>query len=121
MRPPSGVDFGLQEGRGSDYTTAQVQRSTGADLRFECSVNWKPGPDLAGPFVQGPKGGRFLYIDIGTDAGQRDSVWGRRLKIPLTGIEAEGVYETRVPGTGADGGPACATVTPFAGWKSVRG
>ena len=28
------------------------------------------------------------------------------------------IFETRVPGTGRDGGPNCATVKPFAGWKS---
>jgi hypothetical protein len=119
-RPPAGVDFGLQQGRGSDYETVQVQRSGGADLIFECSVILKPGPDFSGPFVQGPKGGRFLYLDIGTLAGQRDSCWTRRLKIPLTGIGGEGVFETRVPGTGRDGGPSCATVKPFSGWKLRR-
>jgi hypothetical protein len=119
-RPPAGVDFGLQQGRGSGYQTVQVQQSTGADLTFECPVTLKPGPDFSGPFVQGPKGGRFLYLDIGTLAGQKDSCWSRRLKIPLTGIDREGVFESRIEGTGSDGGPSCGTVKPFSGWKLRR-
>ena len=116
-RPPAGVDFGLQKGRGSDYETVQKQRSPGADLTFEFSAPWKGGP--RGPFVQGKPSERFVYLDIGTAAGQVDSCWTRRLKIPLSGIEHAGRYETRVPGTGKDGGPSCGTVKPFAGWRAI--
>jgi hypothetical protein len=120
-RPPKGVDFGLQKGRGCGYETVQTQRSTGKDLAFQFSAGVK-GPSLVGPFVQGPAGQRFVYIDIGTYAGQADSCWSRRLKIPLTGINLERIsgttiLEARVPGTGKDGGPSCATVKPFTGWK----
>ena len=70
-------------------------------------------PDFAGPFVQGPSGERFVYLDIGTCAGQTNTPWSRRLKIPLSGItwdliEAGGVLLAAVPGTGTDGGPSCA-------------
>ena len=80
---------------------------------------------LGGPFVQGPPRQRFVYLDIGTSAGQMDSCWTRRLKIPLEGIQPKiirtgGVLETRVAGTGRDGGPACATVKDFDGWKIVE-
>jgi hypothetical protein len=126
-QPPKGCDFGLQKGRGSIYEIVQTKRFTGKDLVFEFTVGVKPDgkgpPDLAGPFVQGPSGERFVYIDIGTYAGQADSQWGRRLKVPLSGITTEmiqssAVLEARVPGTARDGGPTCATVKPFAGWKS---
>lgn len=115
-RPPAGVDFGLQKGRGSAYETVQKQRSGGWDLAFEFSVPCKGG--LSGPFVQGKPGERFVYLDIGTAAGQMDSCWSRRLKIPLSGMEYAGHYETRVPGTGKDGGPNCGTVKLFAGWRA---
>ncbi len=133
--PPPGVDFGIQKGRGSLYETVQTQRSTGHDLVFEFSIDVKAEsvagfPDFGGPIVQGPRGGRFVYVDIGTCAGQRDTPWSRRLKIPLTGITSHlirrassgtnGVLEARVPGTGRDGGPSCASVKDFAGWTPAR-
>ena len=126
-RPPAGVDYGLQKGRGSAYETIQTQRSSGKDLTFEFTVTAKPGrdktPSFGGPFVQGPPAERFIYLDIGTCAGQADTCWSRRLKIPLRGItwdllSATAVLEARVPGTGKDGGPTCATIRPFSGWKS---
>jgi hypothetical protein len=131
-KPPAGVDFGLQKGHGSSYETIQTQRSTGKDLAFEFSVRAKSGKsvNLLGPFVQGPSGGRFVYIDIGTYAGQTGTEWARRLKVPLSGItqpmvdrlssQPGAVLETRVPGVGRDGGPSCGTVKPFAGWKPTR-
>jgi Family of unknown function (DUF5990) len=133
-KPPGGVDFGLQEGRGSNYQTIETQRFKGKDLSFELTVRVKAGrktsePNFLGSFVQGPTGERFIYIDIGTFAGQKGTCWSRRLKIPLRGItwemidrvlaDAESLLETRVPGTGKDGGPTCATVKPFPGWKLV--
>jgi len=126
--PPSGIDFGLQEGGGNDYNVVQKQRSSEGDLKFEFTVRVREGkdgqPNLLGPFVQGPSQQRFVYIDIGTYAGQTNTHWSRRLKVPLLGITWELIkkgktLETHVPGTGRDGGPTCATVKPFAGWKST--
>src|SRR5689334_7725186 len=88
VKPPEGVDFAVQKGRGHAYEPVQKQRSAGKDLRFEFSINVKgdrkaAAPQFSGPFVQGPPADRFLYIDIGTLAGQHDSCWSRRMKIPL--------------------------------------
>ena len=128
-RPPSGVDFGLQEGHGNDYKTVQRQRFTKQDLRFEFPIRVKEGksgePNFLGAFAQGPASSRFIYLDIGTYAGQTKTTWSRRLKIPLASItwpmieQASGasvVIEVRVPGTGRDGGPTCGTVKEFSGW-----
>jgi hypothetical protein len=130
-KPPAGVDFGVQQGKGNDYQTIQKQRSAGGDLRFEITIRARPGtggPNFLGPFVQGPTGGRFVYIDIGTCAGQTGTPWSRRLKIPLLGIpweavararaNAPSVFEARLVGTGRDGGPSCGTARPFAGWET---
>ena len=134
-KPPAGVDFGLQKGRGNDYEVIQKQRSGTGDLRFEFTARASTEgkgeePNLLGPFVQGPKGARFVYLDIGTCAGQTNTEWSRRLKVPLSGItpkmieqvgdRGKMVFETRVPGTGKDGGPNCATVKPFIGWRVVK-
>ena len=132
ITPPSGVDFGIQEGKGYDYKTIQIQRSKGADLRFDFSVTVKGNrddglPNFAGPLVQGPPDGRFIYIDIGKLAGQTKSKWDRRIKIPLEGItwkmidqlvdDPKRLLVASIPGTGKDGGPNCATVKPIDGWK----
>jgi hypothetical protein len=128
--PPSDVDFGLQKGSGNKYETIQIRRYTNKNLEFEFPVTvklTKDGlPNFLGVFVQGPINQRFIYIDIGTYAGQKDTCWSRRLKIPLTGInlntieelstDSNKILEARVPGTGRDNGPNCATVKPFTGW-----
>ena len=131
--PPPGVDFGLQHGHGNDYEIVQKQRSNTGDLTFTFTVRAKESsdgaPNFLGPFTQGPAHGRFVYLDIGTYAGQTDTPWSRRLKVPLSGIswkmvedatKSATVLETRVPGTGRDGGPNCDTVKPFSGWSLVR-
>jgi Family of unknown function (DUF5990) len=127
--PPPGVDYALQKGRGSTSETVQTQRSDGSNLRFEFTAGARTAgssPDFRGPFIQGPAGGRFVYIGIGTFAGQTGTPWSRRLKIPLKGITSEmirrasatqgAVLEARVEGTGRDGSPACASVKDFDGW-----
>ena len=132
LAPPAGVDFGIQQGKGSGYTTILKQRSNGSDLAFEFTVTVKDNrddgrPNFLGPLVQGPTTGRFVYIDIGKSAGQVDSCWERRIKVPLVGITWEMIeksssdpsliLEARLPGTGKDGGPSCATVKPIGGWR----
>lgn len=132
-KPPAGVDFALQEGRGNDYKTVQTQRSKSGDLRFEFVVRAKhvkgATPTFLGSFTQGPPQQRFVYLDIGTYAGQAGTCWSRRLKVPLIGItwkmvdeaaNSSRVLETRVQGTGKDGGPSCGTVKPFGGWALSR-
>jgi hypothetical protein len=132
IKPTKEVDFGLQKGSGNDYETTQRQISTGQDLTFKFHVKIKGErkndllPKFSGHFVQGPATNKFIYIDIGTYAGQTNTQWSRRLKIPLTGItwrdidklisSPSHILEAIVAGTGRDGGPNCATVKPFAGW-----
>ena len=133
-RPPGDVDFGIQEGNGNDYKTVQKQRYTKQDLRFEFPIRVREGkngqPNFLGSFAQGPANNRFIYLDIGTYAGQTNTPWSRRLKIPLAGItwqmieqasDASLVIEVRVPGTGRDGGPTCGTVKQFSGWVLSSG
>ena len=120
-KPTPATDFGIQEGSGHNYVTLQKQKSMGEDLTFEATVRVKPSADespvFLGAVTQGPPKERFIYIDIGRAAGQLDTLWSRRLKIPLKSITWEliqqldtaqqAVLEVRVPGVGKDGGPNC--------------
>ena len=128
--PPLGVDFALQKGSGNNFEIIQKQRSSSGDLSFTFTIKVKEDkkavPNFLSPFVQGPVGERFVYIGIGKFAGQYDSPWDRRLKVPLRDISwdiidqmivnSNLILETKVPGTGKDGTPTCATVKPFDGW-----
>ncbi len=133
--PLPGVDFGIQEGKGNDYKTISVQRSKPCNLMLECTIKVKGSrtdgpPNFAGPISQGPPGGRFIYIDIGKSAGQVDSCWQRRIKLPLDGItwdmidsvleKPKRLLQATIPGTGRDGGPSCATVKPIEGWMVAK-
>ena len=135
ISPPAGVDFGIQQGKGHDFQILQKQRSAGQDLRFECTVTVKDNrddglPNFLGQLVQGPVTGRFLYIDVGKIAGQRDSCWERRIKIPLGDIGWDLIrlatsdsgqrLAADFPGTAKDGGPSCAKVRSIAGWKCTH-
>ncbi|HJW16373.1 MAG TPA: DUF5990 family protein [Flavisolibacter sp.] len=128
---PKGVLFGIQKGSGSQYETIQAQSGNGETLNFECTIRLKKDQngrvDFSGPMVQGPPGVRFIYIDIGTAAGQHGSEWSRRLKIPLSGylhpgddltsLPADITFKAGINGIGKDGTPACGTVKNFEGWK----
>jgi hypothetical protein len=133
--PPPGIDFGIQEGKGNDYKTISVKRSKAGNLTLECSVNVKGNrahgpPNFAGPITQGPPTDRFIYIDIGKSAGQFNSCWQRRIKVPLETITWEmsdsvvlkpkRLLQATIPGTAKDGGPSCATVKPIDGWQLVK-
>jgi hypothetical protein len=135
QQPPAGVYFGVQKGHGNNYETVQTVTSKNDDLQFEFTVRVQQGktdlPNFLGPFAQGPPNARFVYLDIGSCAGQTNTPWSRRLKIPLTGITWNLIKQTEkkspplaleahVPGTGKDGGPTCGTVKPFAGWQLSR-
>jgi hypothetical protein len=129
---PTGVDFALQRGRGANYEPVQIQSGRGADLAFDFTLTADVSnrtPIFTGPFAQGTPADRFVYIGVGTFAGQTDVPWSRRIKVPLKGITAALVeeiaarpgarLEARVPGTGKDGTPGCATVKLVGDWLTT--
>lgn len=133
--PPAGVDYGVQRGHGREFETLFVQQRRQRDVSFDFSLRVSDGrkggePNFLGEFVQGPPAGRFIYIDVGTCAGQIDTPWSRRMKIPLQAITWDLIRKTikkpgyrlaaRIPGTGKDGGPSCATVRLLGNWEIVR-
>jgi uncharacterized protein DUF5990 len=112
----------------------QTQQGANKDLIFDFTVRVSEGkdgkPNFLGPFAQGSRDGRFVYLDIGTYAGQTNTGWARRLKIPLAGIEWPAIesalkagtpLQARVAGSGGrDGGPTCGTIKPFTGWHAKK-
>ena len=132
VESPADVAFGIQKGRGPKHETVLVQLGGREDLRFDFSLELKSTsgtPNFVGPFAQGPASDRFVYVGVGAFAGQKDSVWSRRMKIPLSGITKTLVREVlskpghrlvaRIPGTGRDGTPSCATTNTLDEWKIV--
>src|SRR4051794_29923914 len=91
VKPPAGVKFGLQRGRGDLLPPVEVSAER---LCFDFGLRVggeraDGGPNLLGAFAQGPPAGRFVYVNSGTLAGQADSCWTRRAKVPLAGVTWE--------------------------------
>ena len=116
-QPVAGVWHSLQSG--DDKVLDTKASDAGEPLAFDFPVRIAPGPKFFGDQVrrEGPVR-RFVYIRIGTLAGQHVSPWSRRMKIDIHDIPQEmldramagGMVVLTVNGTGKDGTPACATV-----------
>lgn len=132
--PVPGVAIAMQRGASGKEMLWPVEVSAEA-LVFDFDVTVAGTiadgrPRLLGPFVQGPPNGRFVYLTIGVAAGQLDSPWRRRAKVPLGGltlamIEAlppGGRLAAHIAGKARDGSPACASVPLLApGWRVEGG
>ena len=122
--PVPGVRYSLQK----DDAPFEPVTATDAPLSFDLPVRLSNDNRFLGPFVrrEGPAR-RFIYIRIGTSAGDHASAWSRRAKvdihdIPPALLEQAGagrVLEVVLPGRGKDGSPACATVRPTAPWRAL--
>ena len=81
-KPVAGVAFCL---RGKNDEMVDRKISDGEDLCFEASVRVKRifggPPRFLGPLIFGPTAERFVYIRIGTLAGQQNSCWTRAAKV----------------------------------------
>ena len=131
---PANVDYGIQRGRGSKYQAMFVQQRKNGDVVFDFSITVSESgtsgaPNFSGDFVQGTPARRFIYIDVGTYAGQKNTPWSRRMIVLLNGITLEQIKQ------GAQAraiacrrafkapvrmvGPSCATVKPIGGWIVV--
>ena len=131
--PPANIDYGIQRGRGSKYETMFVQQRKKGDVTFDFSItvsdSGKGGaPNFGGEFVQGTPARRFIYVDVGTYAGQRNTPWSRRIIVLLNGITLDQIKKAletghrlsaSIQGTGKDGGPSCATVPLVKGWQVI--
>lgn len=119
--PVPGVRYSLQK---DDLPFEPLTAGEGP-VSFEVPITLHPDGRMTGPFVrrEGPKR-RFVYIRIGTSAGDHAGVWSRRAKIDIHDIPASllipgAVIEVHLPGRGKDGSPACATVRRLGEWKAT--
>jgi hypothetical protein len=117
--PVPGMAMALQRGKAELLPpTSASAEAVAFDLSVTVEGDLPDGrPRLLGPFVQGPLAARFIYLAVGRYAGQAESPWGGRVKVPLTGlgwseIEALGAgarLVARIAGTSPRGGPALAS------------
>ncbi len=132
--PPPDVAFCVQRRRTERLHPSRASaREVSFDfvLRVRRGGRSDGGANFLGPFTQGSIDDRFVYVGSGTFAGQADSPWDRRAKVPLNGVPEELLEETlarpgsrlecRIAGLAKDGGPACATVPLLdPGWFVTR-
>ncbi len=133
LDPPANINYGIQRGRGSTYEPMFVQQRESGDVVFDFSITVADGgesgtPSFGGDFVQGTPERRFIYVDVGTYAGQENTAWSRRMIVLLNAITSDQIKKALKPGhrlsasiqgTGKDGGPSCATVPIVNGWKVI--
>jgi len=130
--PPPNISWALQLGRDElvKPTAAAADR-----ISFDFTVDVVEGDSpnafrLRGAAVQGRPGERFVYLCIGSYAGQLDPPASGRAKVSLEGISRKlldtvkgrrsGVLEAQFVGTARDGGPARASVKLLGdGWRIV--
>lgn len=126
LDPPPDIAFALQRGK---LPEPPKRSKPGSDLAFVLTVDVAEDvSDFKGPYVQGPRGARFVYVCAGTLAGDAASPWTRRIKIALGGITPElvaglndgNVLLARIAGKAKDGGPAAATVPILGGWGRAQ-
>jgi len=95
--------------------------ASSATWTLECkAVRSSSGVDLTGQYIQGPPGGRFIYLSWGTVDGGDSFTLFRRAKLWLDAIPPgviehamhQGVLVGRLGLTDRKGNPVCAAVRP---------
>lgn len=132
LDPFPGVALQIQRGKSGLLPPSRLTPKAAyfeLEIRVEFPISGDR-PNFLGEFAQGPREARFIYLNSGARAGQLDSCWDRRAKVPLGTITASQVHElladntkrleARLNGLSRDGGPLCATVPLLGGrWQVV--
>ena len=122
--PATGHAFCLQRGKGAKAERLDYVEAADEDIAFDLTVTVRQGklpdlPDFAGPFVQGPPGGRFFYLCVGRCSLTAEPHWVGRVKVPLNTItwpvvraatNTGGRLEARYTASRPDGRPVLASV-----------
>ena len=116
------VHVGVQRrGRSGELLDVVRGDADAASWVVECTPSVAgAGIDLRGPYIQGPPGGRFIYLNWGTVDGARQFRLFRRAKLLFSAIAPEvlaaavasGTLVGRLGLTDAKGNPVCASVRP---------
>jgi hypothetical protein len=128
--PVAGLAIALQRGPTAEAElvppTSRSAQAVAFDLDLTVDGALPDGrPRLVGPCVQGPPDGRFVYLCVGRYAGQADSEWAGRVKVPLGDLGWDEITArapgarlvARIPGRSPTDGPALASVRLLApGW-----
>ena len=117
------VRVGVQKGRESE----QFVPGDAPEAVFNLSLTALAAGEARGPFVQGRRGERFLYLVWAS--GPQQTMF-RRLKLMLADVPAEAWEKAQRPGhrleahiglTDSCGGPLCARVVPpRVTWRAAR-
>jgi hypothetical protein len=102
----------------------------GATWTLDCVASPAPegGTDLKGPYIQGPPGKRFIYLNWGAVGDDGTFALFRRAKIWLDAVPPDvlakaqelGVLVGRLGLTDSKGNPLCAAVRPpLIGWSAA--
>jgi len=121
--PLPGLAIALQRGQAAKAELVPPSTRSVEAVAFDLAVTVDGSlpdgrPRLLGPNVQGPPAARFVYLCIGKYAGQADSEWAGRVKVPLTGLgwdeiekrSSGGRLVARIAGRSPKGGPALASL-----------
>jgi hypothetical protein len=118
----NGVYVGVQRrGRRDELLDPAPGDAAAAAWTLQATVTDGPdGPDVTGLYVQGPRGGRFIYLSWFGANGDRPPEMFRRAKLWLTAVPGDvladaarrGVLVGRLGLTDDRGGPRCAAVRP---------
>ena len=112
-----GVHVGLQRRNRPSELLLQPGDAPSVTWTLDCTVS---GSDIKGPYVQGPPGGRFIYLSwVTVDQDQNVSRF-RRAKLMLDAVPEEvleaatrsGHLVARLSLTDIHGHPICAAVRP---------
>jgi len=125
-----GIHVGVQRRNRRDELLGLVPgNAASATWNLDCTAVSSPaGADLTGPYIQGPPGGRFIYLSWGTVDDAGNFTLFRRAKLCLDAIPAAvmnsavdtGLLVAHLGLTDRNGNPLCAAVRPpVIEWSAV--
>ncbi|MGH3531261.1 MAG: DUF5990 family protein [Mycobacterium sp.] len=114
----SNIHVGVQrKNRREEWLALYPGDAATAVWTLECTVD---GKDVRGPYIQGPPGGRFIYLSWGTVDDTGGFTLFRRAKLMLQDVPTDVLHSATTSGllvgrlglTDAKGNPLCARVRP---------